>query len=80
MAAAFKSISESEAKASLGTAAHKSFCRWLERCLPRGHLCERLEVEGCGQAGDEPGGTLPWPFPLLQMLCPRSSQDWLSAL
>ena len=40
----------------------------------------RLEVEGCGQAGDEPGGTLPWPFPLLQMLCPRSSQDWLSAL
>ena len=40
----------------------------------------RLEVEGCGQAGDEPGGTLPWLFPLLQMLCPRSSQDWLSSL
>lgn len=42
MAAAFKSISESEAKASLGTAAHKSFCRWLERCLPGGHLCEKV--------------------------------------
>ena len=42
MAAAFKSISESEAKASLGTAAHKSFCRLLERCLPRGHLCEKV--------------------------------------
>ena len=39
----------------------------------------RLEMEGCGQAGDEPSETLPSLFPLLQMLCPRSSQDWLSS-